>query len=831
MPRLQPQIPVVALALAMLAGACAERASTGDGAVEAVEPREPAAAEPPEIRHDIDEHPPAFDGLESVELVGLETFHLRWSAASDDRTPSERIRYRVYHLVEPFAELSADTSPIYTTAPGATQARFANAAPAGRYYVRAVDEAENMSAIGEGILQRSARPLLRTEPGVMPAALTACVPIGEGASRGGRALCVGDNGTVARWDGASWTFVDVGVTEPLRLAQTIGGAFIYSAIGHLFAVGAEGQPTHVDVRFPETSPTLPFRQFTVDRTGLRYWIDAEGRVFVGSDREFVHMRRPLALPGDECQRVRGLAFADVAGFALCEGGVAWSMGSRDASLGWLSLTPNADFEAPSGIASVISDVATEAILVDATGVRRIGVGGWRPLLLVDWRVPGIHPMDVPDEPPVIGRVVGVHFEGDTLHASTDEGVFALRDLEWRPIPDLARPVAGVVPVGAARDRQRWIYIFADGAVAEGSAAGVRWLASPEVRVFPETVLARDGRVFGVEIEGAGSGLYEWEGARWVRRYPLPDAAGGIAGLAAAGREVHAFGRAADGGVIASYDGRAWRPARWLHPPEEEPAPPEGDGPPASGDADPLAAQGGFEFSDEQAMVFAPPPALRGVTASALSTPPPGAEPIRMIDGAADGRAVAVGEHQVWWRLEDGWRLLTTRSGTVTGVWLDAGETYVLLEDGVLVRCWRDQCGAPVPAAGATPPGEVQVFRGDGDIEVATSDGSAWRFVAASHDTWSELIDPSLETPAGTWEATVPVGAAWREVAHRLGDVGVMLLANGEVFERADDEWVLQAEGMDATGLLATPQGWSMVSEFGLLRLGDVPPARRIEEAD
>jgi hypothetical protein len=100
-----------------------------------------------------DETPPTFAGLVSATtcvpgpIVGLATsYTLRWEAASDNRTPSNRIVYDVYQAATPGGE--DFSAPTYTTQPGETS--FVTpplpADKAAYFVVRARDRAGNSDA-------------------------------------------------------------------------------------------------------------------------------------------------------------------------------------------------------------------------------------------------------------------------------------------------------------------------------------------------------------------------------------------------------------------------------------------------------------------------------------------------------------------------------------------------------------------------------------------------------------------------------------------------------------------------------------------------------------
>ena len=90
-----------------------------------------------------DTNPPTFGGLESATALSPTEVGLQWSAATDDRTPSEDIVYLIY-----MAMISGGqdfNTPSATTSPGATTYTLAGLSPETMYcsVVRARDGAGN----------------------------------------------------------------------------------------------------------------------------------------------------------------------------------------------------------------------------------------------------------------------------------------------------------------------------------------------------------------------------------------------------------------------------------------------------------------------------------------------------------------------------------------------------------------------------------------------------------------------------------------------------------------------------------------------------------------
>lgn len=752
--------------------------------------------------------PPEFAGVASVELRGFEFYHLTWEPATDDVSAPEAIQYQVFHIVEPYRQLDRDTSPIATSDPGATSITLANDAPPGRYYVRAVDEAGNRSAITSGIAQRARRPWVRASDGTLLAQIRDCVAVDDGA------LCVGEDGFVARWTEGAWQPIEAGTAAALRVAETIGGLFVYSDVGHLFTVGDDGALSLVDVRFTGSQPELPFRQFTADDLGLRYWIDGAGKLFVGADREFLSTDSPLALPSvDECARLRGLGFTAAAAFALCENGAAFSSNQREAGRMWQSLTPNAVFPLRGGIRQLYADADNEVILADEIGVRRVGVGGWSPLLLTEYP-DTVHPLDIPRSGPRPTRMGRMMTDDSTFYVVSDLGLLERQRDSW----DVVNNTEGAL-VGAIEDGRSWQLFYEDGSVATLRYRQRSWDVPPATTGFSLATQSMDGALLA-SIPGGepDEGIWRWTNEGWDRVTSTPLPAADVRGLRAAGDALLAFGTdSAGAGAVWRLSRGSWSTAALRVPPPPEPV-----------DDEPAAAAA----PDAEPPPPEPPPALRGVSAASLDRPPVSMQPVTDADVAADGRAIAVAGTQVWWWLGDAWLLLTERPGTIDAVALDSGESYVLIEGGVVTRCWRDVCGAPVPESTWAPETVARTWRGPSGLVAMAADGSTFLFSAGSPPSADAepLIDPAAELTAGIWvEEAGPLAADVRgdTVDRWVADgVDVVRTSDGSVLAYIADRWVMQGQRDDALALVGVRGGWALLTAEGLLAPGDVPVARR-----
>ncbi len=813
---LPPLVGVCFAAVSLLSTACDEELAPLMQQEESVEVVEDGPVAPPVEMTDI--RPPSFAGVGEVELVGLDLFRVSWVPATDDVSDPSQILYKIYHIVEPYEELEDDSPSLFTTDPGASSATLAHDSAPGRFYVRAVDAAGNISPLTSGLLQRQSRPLLRANDGTLAAKITQCADLEPG-----RALCVGEDGFIARWEFNHWEPLDLGgIVATLRIASTPSGLFVFTEVGHLFFFDEAGEPQLVDVTFPRRQPELPFRQFTADHLGLRYWLDAEGRVFVGAGREFIPMSRPLALPGVECRRLQGLTFSPVAAFAACTEGVAYSASPRQTRFTWLSLTPNADFEISNGFRGVLAENDTEGLLYDETGIRRVGVGGWTPVLLVDWNVQGVHPMDVPEDPPPISYVSQVFRQGESLRAATDLGLLEYAGAAWEVVENTDGELAGVVGAPDHDTSAGDTLIYSDGAVGQLRRGRRDWLIEQHLQGFESAWKGIGEELYSVRSAGR-PGVYQYVDGEWERVFaPLPSGATGRAGGA---DRLYAFGGNASGeGAIWSAGRSSWSEEEWLFEPAPEPIEEEEE---PEDVEEPIE---GFVFDEVTA-----PEALTGVPfedAIEGSTLPGN---FVHLDVVSDGRALAVTANQVWWRLSDGWRLVHESEATILAGFVDAGESWVIVTESGNLRCWRDKCADDgVPQVDGGPDSVAHTLVDGGGWIIVDTDGRMHRFVAAEGDAPAGSIEPSFDTPAGAWELVGSLGRYSDDVAsyHRADGVEVLLTTAGEVFEKVDGDWVLQADDPTLLAVLPLEDSWAVLGPVGLFRLGVVRSVvRELEEEE
>jgi len=773
---------------------------------------------------DRDVFPPRFDGVQRVELLGQGVYRLAWDPAEDDVSPGDTIAYQVLHIVEPWRSPSRDDTPLTSSLPGFDTIDVAIDGPTGRFYVRAVDQAGNASPWGEGLEQRSTRPWVTVPDGDPVARVDDCAPLEPG-----RVLCVGEDGFVARWDRDHWSQLNAVDGVRLRLHPGPNDLWVWSPWGHLYRAPLSGELEPTPQAFDGGEPDTPLRQFAADHVGLHWWVGATGQTWIGGGGRFLPMTSPLALPDlTACPGLTGVAFGETAAFATCTGGAVYSVGLGEPGLRWLSLTTTTTFEIDAGLRRVVADGDGGARFVFHDAIRTVSVGGWRDELAAGDTVPGAP----------AGRNVPTRFRDIVrtdfaLWAASDIGLLSRVDGAWRMVPGTSGDIAGVVPPTPIEPRGVNTLIHADGSVSRVERGRRTWIVEPPVSGF---FAARpiEGGVLALR-RGSDQGVWIHDGTSWTRltaALPAPLEASGVPTAMAASPDGERVVVATvdDGGVPtlwtrtgATFIAQPWRA---IPPPPPEPETPEVPEAPAEPEAPELGPDG-------EPLPPPPPPALAGVLLDDLDpevAPVPTPEPIRAIAVDDAGRMVAASEHQVWWRISDGWLLVHAFDVELFDVGLDAGESWVARTDADLRRCWRDRCDAEVDNAGWPPTDVVASWHDADGWHVLDERGALHRFTPGEIDP--ELEDrPRLDqTPAGEWTEIapaprdLPAGTLTRRI--RAGEVDVFVTDDGGLHTLVDAVWTRQATEPDAASWLAVGDRWAIVTDAGLVTAGDVPSVVR-----
>jgi hypothetical protein len=778
-------------------------------------PLPPPPPTPPRSTLDLD--PPLFAGVQKVELLGEHMLRASWDPGRDNVTPAESLRYEVYHHVDLFREPADGDEPVATAPAGATSLVFGAELP-GRVYVRAVDEAGLRSALGGSLYQRVERPIVTARDSRPVARVLSCASLGPGM-----AACAGRDGFAARWDRDHWTTLDVPAGLTWHLERTPDAVYLFSELGHLYLVGADGSLEGLAVRFDQT-PTLPLQRFTLDPLGLMYWIDDEGVVFVGVPGDFRQMEHPLALPAaDGCARLQTLMFSGNSGFAICEDGTVYSARLDSASFRWSSLTVSTPHNFNSSVVGVFAVNDTEGMMFGPDGVHRVGVGGWTPVLPMGEPLSSMDPRS-----PVPSTLFQLEQHGPDLMAATDIGVLQGPDGFFDLVPGTDIATAGFILPTPLEPSDLLGLITPDASVASVRGGRLQWTVAPRLTGFITGASMPDGQL----VAATEDRIYLLNDDEWEEIAPTPTQGSQPMAL----RFVHRD--SARGGLLVGAVGEAGNivlrrtPAGWA----------------------PITLSMRDLESEQRAMDRLREAALRQLERQTTTTVegsapplvepsiplqpmlartarsnelPPMSEPVD-IDTHTDGRGVLATRHEIWWRVSDGnWILLAQREGNINAVALDAGPGYVIVEDGQPLRCVREVCEDGVQEATGTPLGSRAVWRTSTGLHAMLGDASVVQFQPAEIPEGTPPLVAVSEMPAGSWvqeqtasAATLPNGRL--EGRFQVDGADLIWLSDGSVFQLIEGNWILQGRVDGGFALWSNESTWGIVGAQGLLTLAPVP---------
>ena len=753
-----------------------------------------------------DVEPPLFSGLQRIELTGFQQVRLHWNAASDDITPAEQLVYEVFYTSETWREPSEDSEPFLRTPPGVTSIAV-TVQQGGRWYVRAVDTAGRKSVLNAPLYQRAARPIVSALDGQPFARIHTCDDFEPG-----RAVCVGADGFAARWDRDRWTNLNLPDDVDWRIARQGEDLFLYSEVGHLYRFLPNDPPELLTVRFDAPEPRTPFSQFAVDPLGLHYWIDADGTVFVGVPGDYRRMTSPLALPASErCGTLRLLQFAENAGFAVCPDGSVYSTRYDQDGLQWIPLTVNTPDDVVAGALKLLARDDTGAIVVHPDGVRRVGVGGWQPIVLVGRPIDSAQPAS-----DAITHVGQVSLWSDELVVATSAGLLRGPDGFLEQVPGAEGDLAGFVrpPPIEPRDTLRLVERSSAVSVLQGGQR--TWEVEPPLRGFIWGAMTSQGTLLAATADT----IFRLVDNAWVEVGPTPSQGDPSLRLrfmteAADGTGLLAGGESGDGSFFMRNNAGSW--TREILSVRD-----------TAGEA--RALQAAVEARERRIARGETPaePALAPMLQRAPAAQErPALRPPVDIDTASDGRGIMVTAHDVYWRMGTSWMLLLQREATIQAVALDGGDGYVLIEDGLPVRCVRDLCGGDIPGAGNAPAGLRASWRTPQGLTGMLGDGSVVRFLPATTSDESPL---NLQQIApGAWELVqeptpgpLPEGVIRGRI--QAGAEDLLWLTDGQLYRLQSGQWSLQ--GLIPEGHTFWSQGdrWGVLAHLGLLTLLVVPDA-------
>ena len=753
-----------------------------------------------------DVEPPLFSGLQRIELLGFQQVRLHWNAASDDTTPPEQIVYEVFYAAETWRVPAADSEPFHRTAAGVTS-MDATVEHGGRWFVRAVDAAGRKSVLNAPLYQRAYRPTVSALDGQPFARINTCDDFEPG-----RAVCVGADGFAARWDRDHWTNLNLPDDVDWRIARQGEDLFLYSEVGHLYRFLPNDAPEPLTVRFDSPEPRTPFSQFAVDPLGLQYWVDADGAAFVGVPGDYRRMTSPLALPASEsCGSLRMLLFADNAGFAVCPDGTVHSTRYDQDGLLWMPLTVNTPDDVVAGALKLLARDDTSAVVAHPDGLRRVGVGGWQPIVLAGRPVDSSEPAS-----PLITHVGQVSFWGDDIAVATSAGLLRGPDGFLDPVPGTEGDLAGFVRPSSIEPRDTLRLIERDSAVSVLQGGRRVWEVLPQLTGFIGGATTAQGTLLAATPET----IFRLADGAWVELGPTPMQGDPSLRLTfmtedANGSAMFAGGESSDGPFFMRNSGGSWT---------SEPL--------SVRDltSEARAAQAAAEARERRIARGETPdePAL----AAMVSRTPAGQErpallPPVDVDTAPDGRGVMITAHEVYWRMGSTWMLLLRREATLQAVALDAGDGYVLIEDGLAIRCVRDLCGGDIPVVTNAPSALRATWRTPQGLAGLLENGAVVRFVPAT--TSGESPATVAAIPAGAWEPVFdaspsPLPAEVIRGRFQAGEEDLLWLTDGQLYGLDSGQWIAQGLIPEGHTFWSDGERWGVLGPRGLLTLSPVSDA-------
>jgi hypothetical protein len=132
-------------------------------------------------------------------------------------------------------------------------------------------------------------------------------------------LCGSGDGFVLRWLNGSWISLEISGSLPLTPIPGPRGTLetVFSPLKR-FEETSTGAWTATEDHF-SGRPTLPFRRYGYEPSGLAYWIDSSGRFWAGDSDRFFFLDDPLLVgPDYNCHQFRDLLFSGGSGLAQCE---------------------------------------------------------------------------------------------------------------------------------------------------------------------------------------------------------------------------------------------------------------------------------------------------------------------------------------------------------------------------------------------------------------------------------------------------------------------------------------------------------------------------------
>jgi hypothetical protein len=159
--------------------------------------------------------------------------------------------------------------------------------------------------------------------------------------------------------------------------------------------------------------------------------------------------------------------------------------------------------------------------------------------------------------------------------------------------------------------------------------------------------------------------------------------------------------------------------------------------------------------------------------------------------------------------------------------LDAGDSYVLIEDGLPIRCMRDLCGGDIPIAMNAPAGLRATWRTPLGLAGLLENGAVVRFVPA---TISGESPPTVAAiPPGAWEPVFdaspsPLPAEVIRGRFQAGEEDLLWLTDGQLYGLDSGQWTAQGLIPEGHTFWSEGERWGVLGPQGLLTLSPVSDA-------
>lgn len=736
----------------------------------------------------VDAEPPVISGRFTSHVIGWGRVEFSWAPASDDQTPPGQLVYRLSGRGDFVASAIAGhhgEAVSIRSAPGQTVLVAVVPQTHSIWHVVAIDEAGNESLPSLPIEIRTT-PLVRNlQTGAINADLTECARWGAQSL-----VCVGLDGRYSIWDGDTWHERVMDNSSTVAIVQGSDEFLLSSPITRYrldegSTTAEELQSSFVD------APNRPFHRLSVEPSGLFFWLDSNGSIWVAEQSEFRRLDNPFLLPPDElCATVIDIVFSANRGFARCQDNTQFVLTADEGIYRWSRLAEANTLDAmvlpQRGV--VFGEGRQMSLLTWSGDAWRYDMGGWQRLS--DEQITAIatgehryetwaaHQQQIVryDAMGAAEPLVALHMRAPAvfLEPSLPDGraVSSLGELydlnEGTPLRELPpNNLAKIIPTESGTPT----VLVADpfGLYAENEQ---QWTLQP-LPSLPEDFLVHD-----VVAEGAGNHLF-----------------------------------VGDGGLVGGQIFRQVADVVSLEPflyPAPPPPPPESDGEEPTG-PDPTGDAGTEPLEPLT-------PIWTCISPDLLPDPPPTPPPLRAIDiDPSTDTAVTVGEGgSVWMRTEAGWCQVNTGSTLpLLAVRVIGPNEFVAAGiGGFAFHCIEAECSGEEVGVG-----DVQRLIWDGDSLVALGSNG----VATRHE---DTIGAASWVPMSIeFESPFPSG----ELPEQIIDIQFqpdhrwLLTSDGSLWWDTNDTVIAMAHVDEPLGLWLEPDGAAVVvSQEGMYRVS--PPA-------